>query len=256
MGGWEGDAKTGGTDRRIAHLSPPLFRHSAPGYSNFDADTVAVGKAACKAALQRECGLPVDPAAPLCAFIGRLDFQKSADMVLTAAGYLASRGAQLIMLGSGDPGLEMGLRSLESLFPNHARGVVGFDVPLSHRLNAGADILLMPSRYEPCGLNQLYALAAGTIPVVHATGGLADAVKTYDPAAPDGTTGWAFSPCDQPSFERAVGHALDTYYSDGDDGAWRGLVQRAMARDSSWDGAAAEWEKVFEWATIDPPYAG
>ena len=231
---------------------PHLESGGAAGYRTFDATTVATGKAACKAALQAEVGLPVDPTKPVVAFIGRLDYQKSADMVLAAAGALAARGAQLVCLGSGDAGLSMGLRSLEGLFPDAARGVVGFDVPFSHRLNAGADILVMPSRFEPCGLNQLYAMAAGTVPVVHATGGLADSVATVDAAAGTGT-GWAFSPCDQPSFEGALNAALDTYYTDK--GAWAGIVARCMDRDSSWGAAAVEWEAVLDWAKTDPPYA-
>lgn len=228
------------------------FLAAAPGYSTFDATTVTTGKAACKAALQAEAGLPIKPDAPLCVFIGRLDYQKRADMVLTAAGLIAARGGQLIMLGSGDPSLEMGLRSLEHLFPDSARGIVGFDVALSHRINAGGDIFLMPSVFEPCGTAQMGALGAGTVPIVHETGGLADTVTTFDPAAPDGTNGWTFSPCDQPSFERALGYALDTY---ADKATWGALVQRCMACDFSWDKSAAEWEQTIGWALIDPPYA-
>lgn len=117
-------------------------------------------------------------------------------------------------LGTGDPALEDGLRWMEREFPDKARGWVGFNVPFSHRLTAAADILLMPSRFEPCGLNQLYAMHYGTIPIAHSTGGLRDTVKTFDPHNPEGTTGWAFDEHTEESFKEAVKYALDTYKCD------------------------------------------
>ena len=100
---------------------------------------------------------------------------------------------------------------MEQEFPDSARGWVGFNVPFSHRLTAAADILLMPSRFEPCGLNQLYAMQYGTVPVAHATGGLRDTVKTFDPYSPEGTTGWAFVEHTEDSFKGAIWNALETY---------------------------------------------
>lgn len=124
---------------------------------------------------------------------------------------LKLQGAQIVCLGTGDPALEDGLRWMESEFPQSARGWVGFNVPFSHRLTAAADILLMPSRFEPCGLNQLYAMHYGTVPVAHATGGLRDTVKTFDPYNPEGTTGWAFEEFSEDSFKHAIWNALETY---------------------------------------------
>ena len=234
----------------VDEWSPATDKHL---YRKYTAATVAEGKAANKAALQKELGLPVNPDAPLFAFIGRLDPQKGADLVLGAAPWLVSQGAQVVLLGSGDPRLEDGLRSLEAAHPEAARAWVGFNVPFSHRLTAAADILLMPSVFEPCGLNQMYAFLAGTPVVAHATGGLRDTVIPYDPLdETNGSTGWTFSPCNVDAFIAACGHAL-TMYRDHPD-AFARLRARCMARDCSWDGSAAQWEQIFDWSKSDPPY--
>jgi len=225
---------------------------------NYTAATLREGKAANKLALQRELGLPEDPDAPLLAFIGRLDYQKGADLILQAAPrILQEQGgrAQLVCLGSGTADLEGGLRWLEAAYPTQARGWVGFNVALSHRITAAADMLLMPSRFEPCGLNQLYAMAYGTVPIAHKTGGLADTVVDFDPFADGGPkgTGWTFSPCDAQGLAAAAGNALRTYGEHREE--WEGIARRGMARDSSWEQAAVTYEQVFEWALVDPPYA-
>lgn len=195
----------------VDEWSPETDKHLVRRYGRRD---VAAGKAANKKALQKELGLPEDPDAPLFAFIGRLDPQKGADLVLQAAPWLIHRGAQVVLLGSGDPRLEDGLRALEAAHPAAARGWVGFNVPFSHRLTAAADVLLMPSVFEPCGLNQMYAFLAGTPVVAHATGGLRDTVIPYDPND-DGdaatSTGWTFSPCNVDAFIASLGHALEMY---------------------------------------------
>jgi starch synthase len=209
---------------------------------NYSASTLREGKAANKLALQRELGLPEDPDAPLLAFIGRLDYQKGADLILQAAPWIMQqKGAQLVCLGSGTPDLEGGLRWLEAAYPNQARGWVGFNVALSHRITAAADMLLMPSRFEPCGLNQLYAMAYGTV--------------DFDPFAAGGPkgTGWTFSPCDAGALTAALGNALRTYREHRAE--FDGIALRGMARDSSWEQAATQYEQVFEWALVDPPYA-
>jgi starch synthase len=234
----------------VEEWSPATDKHL---YKRYTAATVAEGKAANKAALQKELGLPVDAGAPLFAFIGRLDPQKGADLVLAAAPWLVAQGAQVVLLGSGDPRLEAGLRGLEAAHPAAARAWVGFNVPFSHRLTAAADVLLMPSVFEPCGLNQMYAFLAGTPVVAHATGGLRDTVVPYDPEdEANGSTGWTFSPCTTDAFAAACGHAL-TMYRDHPD-AFARLRARCMARDCSWDGSAAQWEQIFDWSKSDPPY--
>jgi starch synthase len=121
------------------------------------------------------------------------------------------QGAQLVCLGTGDSNLENGLRWLKDMYHDQARGWVGFNVPFSHRLTAGADILLMPSRFEPCGLNQVYAMNYGTVPIAHATGGLKDTVITYSPGTPEGTTGWAFEGCTADGLKGALWQALTLY---------------------------------------------
>ncbi|KAL9225411.1 hypothetical protein vseg_001340 [Gypsophila vaccaria] len=215
------------------------------------------GKVQCKMSLQKEFGLPVRPECPLIGFIGRLDYQKGIDIIQAAFPELAQDDVQFVMLGSGDKGYESWMRATEVAYKDKFRGWVGFNVPISHRITAGCDILLMPSRFEPCGLNQLYAMRYGTIPVVHCTGGLRDTVETYNPfsTGPDGTgtgTGWAFAPLAKESMLVAIRNAVKTYREYKP--SWLGLMKRGMERDSTWDSAAAQYEQVFGWALTDPPY--
>eukprot|EP00798_Chlamydomonas_sp_ICE-L_P002721 gene2721-12594_t len=161
------------------------------GYANYNADSLSDGKAKCKAALQRELGLPENPDAPLFGFIGRLDYQKGVDLITESYEWITEQGAQIIFLGSGREDLEGSLRHMENSKRDQIRSWVGFSVKMAHRITAGCDILLMPSRFEPCGLNQLYAMAYGTVPVVHAVGGLRDTVQPHNPDDNSGT-GWTF----------------------------------------------------------------
>ncbi|KAG6412626.1 hypothetical protein SASPL_125309 [Salvia splendens] len=190
-------------------------------------------------------------------FIGRLDYQKGVDILLSAAPDLMHDDVQLVMLGSGEKQYEDWMRQLESTYKDKYRGWVGFNVPISHRITAGCDILVMPSRFEPCGLNQLYAMRYGTVPVVHCTGGLRDTVQTYDPYANEGTgegTGWAFSPLTKESLLTTLRIAVSTFIEHKI--SWEGLMKRGMEKNMSWDNAAVQYEQVFNWAFIDPPYAG
>ena len=210
------------------------------------------GKAACKRALQLELGLAQDPDAPLIGFIGRLDGQKGVDVLLQAVPRLVELGAQVVLLGSGDHGLEEGLRHVEHSFRGKAVGWVGFSVPVSHRITAAVDILAMPSRFEPCGLNQLYALRYGTAPVAHRTGGLRDTV-TKD-------VGFPFAPCEPGPLTEAVERAIRVYRRRGkegsdDEGKWDRMRARAMRKDLSWNVAAAKYEKIFEKAAAPAPFA-
>ncbi|KAG2500469.1 hypothetical protein HYH03_002036 [Edaphochlamys debaryana] len=220
--------------------------------ANYDTTDFVKGKARCKMELQRELGLPVNEHIPLIAFIGRLDPQKGADILLGAAPELLRHNSvQLVCLGSGNKDLEDGLRWLEGEFRDRARGWVGFNVPLSHRLTAAADILLMPSRFEPCGLNQLYAMRYGAVPVAHKTGGLRDTVTDFDPWRQEGT-GWTYTQCDSQGLVQAVGLALLTYHNHKDD--FRKLQLRGMNRPTSWDAAAQQYEQIFTWAMADAAY--
>lgn len=210
-------------------------------YARTDADWAA-SKAACKAALQKELGLPVKPATPLVGFIGRLDYQKGVDLITESGDHIVGNGVQLVLLGSGTVPLENALRALEGRHRDAARGWVGFSVAMSHRITAGVDILLMPSRFEPCGLNQMYAMRYGTVPVVHAVGGLRDTVQQFNPFEDVGT-GWTFSPADAGHMNEALFNAVRTYRDFP--ATFRGIQQRGMAQDLSWERAAQKYEDVM-----------
>ncbi len=200
------------------------------------------GKAACKAALQGELGLRCDPTAPLLGMITRLAGQKGVDVALAAAPALLSESsAQLAVLGSGDPGLEAALRQLATSFPGRVGLRLGYDEPLAHRIEAGADVFLMPSRYEPCGLNQLYSLRYGTVPVVHDTGGLHDTVEPADAERGTGT-GVRFAPCTVDALLGGVRHALALY---AEPQVWRRIVTNGMRQDFSWERSAAEYAALY-----------
>ncbi|CAN1250784.1 Starch synthase 1, chloroplastic/amyloplastic [Linum perenne] len=222
--------------------------------SHYSVDDIS-GKVQCKMALQKELGLPVRPECPMIGFIGRLDYQKGIDIIRWAIPELLQDDVQFVMLGSGDPLFEDWMREAEAVYKDKFRGWVGFNVPISHRITAGADILLMPSRFEPCGLNQLYAMRYGTVPVVHGTGGLRDTVQTFDPFAKEGRgdgTGWTFAPLTKDSMLSALRTAVETYRDHKS--SWEGIMKRGMEKDYTWDNAATQYEQVFEWAFIDPPY--
>ncbi|CAL5222405.1 g4764 [Coccomyxa viridis] len=212
------------------------------GYRNYSQHDLAQGKAECKRALQRELGLPEDPNVPMLAFIGRLDEQKGVDLIRESFDWLMSEGVQLVLLGSGREDLESSLREMESARYHQCRGWVGFNVSLAHRFTAGADMLLMPSRFEPCGLNQLYAMAYGTVPIVHAVGGLRDTVQQFNPYENTGT-GWTFEWADGGNFRDAIGNALYTYRQFRE--SFTGVQLRGMQQNLSWDKAAEQYEQVL-----------
>ncbi len=241
---------TNGVD--IDDWNPLTDKHLSSSFSLND----LAGKAECKAALQKELGLPVRSEVPLIGFIGRLDYQKGPDVIQAALPELMTDDVQLVMLGSGDPDVERWMTWAEREFKEKFRGWVGFSVPVAHRITAGCDILLMPSRFEPCGLNQLYAMRYGTVPVAHSTGGLRDTIQNFDPYAENGQgsgTGWTFSPLTKEAMMGALWTSIFTFRNDKD--GWIRLMQRGMTKDFSWDRAALQYEQVFDWAVIDPPYA-
>ncbi|KAG6391547.1 hypothetical protein SASPL_149303 [Salvia splendens] len=164
----------------------------------------------------RKSVLTVDDS-PQIGFIGRLDYQKGVDILLSAAPHVMYDDVQLVMLGSGEKQYEDWMRQLESTFKDKYRGWVGFNVPISHRITAGCDILVMPSRFEPCGLNQLYAMRYGTVPVVHSTGGLRDTVQNFDPYAKEGAgEGTGYSLVDRKSgdgLEMPLEHEFESWSS-------------------------------------------
>nr|XP_024360271.1 granule-bound starch synthase 2, chloroplastic/amyloplastic-like isoform X2 [Physcomitrium patens]PNR30461.1 hypothetical protein PHYPA_026777 [Physcomitrium patens] len=223
--------------------NPDLDVHlKSDGYTNYDIETLDSGKAACKAALQKELGFPVRPEVPLLGFIGRLDSQKGIDIIAQAMPWLVTQDIQLVMLGTGRKDYEDMLRHFEGAYRDKVRGWVGFSVQTAHRITAGVDILLMPSRFEPCGLNQLYAMRYGTVPVVHAVGGLKDTVQQFNPFNESGL-GWTFDGLNADAFIHALGNAMWTYLDFKT--SWKGIQQRGMSQNLSWDHAAQQYEEVL-----------
>ena len=202
-------------------------------------------KATNKTALQVELGLEMRADAPLFCVVSRLTTQKGLDLLLDALPRLLGRGAQLAVLGSGDRRLEDGFRSAGEQHHGSVSVTVGYDEPLSHRLQAGSDAIIVPSRFEPCGLTQLYGLRYGTLPVVARVGGLADTVIDANGAAlHDGVaTGFQFSPVDAEQLAAAIERACDLY---ADAPAWKLVMKRAMTRDVSWSTAAGEYVNLYQ----------
>ncbi|KAG2661528.1 soluble starch synthase 2-2, chloroplastic/amyloplastic isoform X1 [Panicum virgatum] len=238
---WKLQGIVNGIDMSEWNPAADVHLHS-DGYTNYTFETLDTGKRLCKEALQRQLGLQVRDDVPLIGFIGRLDHQKGVDIIADAIHWIAGQDAQLVMLGTGRPDLKDLLRRCEAEHRDKVRACVGFSVPMAHRITAGADVLLMPSRFEPCGLNQLYAMAYGTVPVVHAVGGLRDTVAPFDPFA-DAGLGWTFDRAEANRMIDALGHCLNTYRNYKE--SWRGLQARGMAQDLSWDHAAELYEDVL-----------
>nr|ACC86845.1 starch synthase IIb precursor [Sorghum bicolor] len=238
---WKLQGIVNGIDMSEWNPAVDVHLHS-DGYTNYTFETLDTGKRQCKAALQRQLGLQVRDDVPLIGFIGRLDGQKGVDLIGDAIHWIAGQDVQLVMLGTGRPDLEDMLRRCEAEHNDKVRAWVGFSVPLAHRITAGADVLLMPSRFEPCGLNQLYAMAYGTVPVVHAVGGLRDTVAPFDPFNDTGL-GWTFDRAEANRMIDALHHCLNTYRNFKE--SWRGLQERGMAQDLSWDHAAVLYEDVL-----------
>jgi len=209
--------------------------------AHFSPDDLS-GKAENKRRALEAHGLPLDPGQPLISMVSRLTDQKGFDLLFDVMPkLLQGRKFGLIVLGSGEPRYEAFFRRLADSFPTRVGFRSGYDEKLAHVMEAGSDLFLMPSRYEPCGLNQMYSLRYGTIPVVHKTGGLADSVQHFDPASGKGT-GCVFNDFDTAAVEWAVNTALDWY---ADAAAWRRVTQNAMAQDYSWGRQIGQYEALF-----------
>jgi starch synthase len=201
------------------------------------------GKAENKARLLEAMHLPAHPDRPVIGIISRLVDQKGFDLLAEIADeLLAADGFRLVVLGSGMPKCEQWIRELARRFPQHCACSLTFDDPLAHLIEAGSDFFLMPSRYEPCGLNQMYSMRYGTIPIVRATGGLADTVEAFDPRTGRGR-GFVFRDYEAGELRAAIERALAFYR---DTRALRALVTRIMKLDFSWDRAAQEYERAYE----------
>ena len=202
--------------------------------TRYDAERLA-GKAECRRALQAELGLVRDDSALLLTVISRLTAQKGLDLLLAALPELAMQGVQFAVQGTGEPALEAAFRMAQQAHPGKVHMHLGYDEARAHRLVAGADVIAVPSRFEPCGLTQMYGLRYGTLPVVRRTGGLADTVA-------DGKTGFVFDEATPAALRRAVERALMTKR---DSAAWAALQRRAMGRDLSWAEPAKQYLHLY-----------
>jgi starch synthase len=220
----------------VAEWDPANDPHLPAHYSA----RALAGKGRCKAALQAELGLPVRAEVPLVAMVSRLAEQKGLDLVVAALPELIARDVQVAVLGSGERAYEEALVRAARDRPDRMAVRIGFDEGLAHRLEGGGDVFLMPSRFEPCGLNQMYSLRYGTVPVVRGVGGLDDTVEDYD--GWNRGTGFKFRDYTPAALLLATRRALDAYR---DRRAWRGLVARGMAQDFSWDRSAASYEALY-----------
>lgn len=200
------------------------------------------GKAANKLELQQEFGLPADPNIPLFGNVGRMVEQKGVDLMLGALQEMLSANLQFVMIGTGSPVFERAFQELAARFPTKAAVKVSFDEALSHRIEAGCDFFLMPSRFEPCGLNQMYGLRYGTIPVVRSTGGLDDTVIDIrdDAAHADGIK---LNACSVSALSKAIQKALALYQEPE---LFHEFRQNAMSVDFSWDKTAREYLKAYQ----------
>jgi starch synthase len=209
--------------------------------AKFGADKLQ-GKADCKAALQKRLGLPQDKSAMLFAVVSRLTPQKGIDLVLGALPKLVSSGAQLVVLGQGEPGLQQALKDAATKHPRQVSVTLGFDEGLAHLIEAGADVFLMPSRFEPCGLNQMYSQAYGTPPIVAPVGGLLDSVTDVG-ADPKHGTGFVMTGCDPRGLEDAIGRASRLWR---DPRQWKRVQANGMARQFGWEDSALQYVEVYQ----------
>ena len=200
------------------------------------------GKAECRQDLCRLSGFEAGDPAMILGAIGRLTDQKGFDMLLEAAPELIRRGVRIAMLGSGEPAMEGAMRLLEAHAPGRFRAFVGYDEGLAHRIEAGADAYVMPSRFEPCGLSQMYSLSYGTPPIVRRTGGLADSVVGFDGYNLERATGFSFDDPSPRALASTVLFAQSVFFHRD---LWGRIVQNGMAQDFSWDRSAALYEAVY-----------
>ncbi|GBD11616.1 Glycogen synthase [bacterium HR23] len=204
--------------------------------------SVVAGKRACKADLKKTLGLTADERVPLIGMVSRLVEQKGLDLVMEGWQALLDIGVQFVLLGQGEERYESFVREAVAHHPGQVGAHLAFDDALAHKIMAGADMLLMPSRYEPSGLTQMYALRYGTVPIVRATGGLKDTVQEYDPSTGQGT-GFLFERYTAEAMLEAVGRALALYRRRRE---WIRLVRNGMGADFSWRRSAQEYLAVYQ----------
>ena len=219
--------------------NPETDPHIAAHYSASELS----GKEKCKADLLRELGLPPDTQSPVVGMVSRFVPQKGFDLIQQVGDRLALEDLVLVVLGSGQSEYEETLRRLSRQFPQKIAVKIAFDDPLAHKIEAGSDIFLMPSHYEPSGLSQIYSMKYGTVPVVRATGGLDDSIEQFDPKTLKGT-GFKFREYSSEIMLETLRAATALYRQDRN--AWQTLMRNGMAQDYSWTSAAREYVKVYE----------
>ena len=211
--------------------------------AHYNADSFVEGKAACKAALQKEVGLPVKPDVPLMVMVTRLAGHKGLDLLCYIARRLLwEEDCQLLILGTGEPQYENFFRNLANEYPEQCAAKITFNLGLAARIYAGGDIYLMPSKSEPCGLSQMNAMRYGTVPVVHATGGLKDTVPPADENG-EGGLGFTFQSYNADDFLASVKRCLNLYHHNRD--GFRALQHRDMCQDFSWNVPAGRYMDLF-----------
>lgn len=220
--------------------NPANDKHLAKPYSL----ARMAGKAANKQALQHRLGLDVEPDVPLLGVVSRFTGQKGLDLLLEVAPLLTQSPAQLAMLGSGDVQMQETARNLAQRYPGKIATVIGFDEALSHQIEAGADMFVMPSRFEPCGLNQMYSQRYGTPPIVHATGGLVDSVvDCTEVTLKEGTaSGFIFQGMSAENLYATIQRAVGLYH---DTSKWKVLRKNCMAKDFSWQNSAEAYRAIY-----------
>ena len=197
------------------------------------------GKAKDKKELQKTMGLPMDPKVPVMGLVSRLADQKGLDLIKSAANKMMSMGIQFVVLGTGDAKYEKFFAKLQKDHPTQVKANIGFDAGLAQLIYAGSDMFLMPSRFEPCGLGQLIALRYGTIPIVRATGGLADTIVDYGKSE---SNGFVFTEYTHKALSEVTKRAVEVY---GKKSAWKKLARTALAGNFSWGSAAGQYADLY-----------
>jgi starch synthase len=197
-----------------------------------------------KTTLQAQLGLPVDKSVPMIGFIGRLVEQKGVDLILNQMNQLLTQNCQVVILGSGFASYEQALKDIALQHPHKVSVTLGYNEAFAHQIEASADLFLMPSIFEPCGLNQMYSLRYGTLPIVNAVGGLRDTVieKSFDDIGTDGN-GFVFHEATAEELHLAIKRALTCYQQPE---IWKKMQQNAMSQDFSWEQSAQQYQKIYE----------
>jgi starch synthase len=211
-------------------------------WANFDRNDPA-GKSENKREMQRELGLNVDSSIPIFSVISRLAEQKGFDIIMQAFDRMMDQGIQFVLLGTGAPEYEDFFSKAQDRYPGTVASMITFSEQWAHRIEASSDVFLMPSHYEPCGLNQLYSLLYGTVPLVRATGGLKDTVCELN-IEQDAGNGFLFEERSADAFLDVVKRAVDVYRNQPD--VWARMVKRGMSEDLSWGSSATQYEELYQ----------